>query len=86
MNLVNIKTKIRTQKPTQIFKQGEAVISHLSVSHLHMRNIGVSFWEPLETLPTSPASGLHTRPAVLLCLLSGTFAAFDGAVSLLLLD
>lgn len=62
------------------------MISHLSVGGLHMRNIGVSFREPLDTLPTSPAGGLHTRPAVLLSLFSRTIGVFNRAVPLLLLD
>lgn len=68
------------------FQHGELMISHLSVGGLHMRHIGISFREPLKTLPTSPAGGLHTGPAVLLSLFSGTIAVFHRDVPLLLLD
>ncbi len=53
---------------------------------LHMRNIGVSLREPLETIPTCPAGGLHTRSAVLHGLFSGTICVFNGAMALLMLD
>lgn len=62
------------------------MIAHLSVGGLHMRHIGVSFREPLETLPTGPAGRLHTGPAVLLSLFSGTIAVFNRDVPLLWLD
>lgn len=60
--------------------------AHLSVGGLHMSNIGVSFREPLETLPTSPAGGLHMSSAVPLTLFSRTCGVFSRAVTLLLLD
>lgn len=53
---------------------------------LYMRNIGVSFREPLETLATRPAGGLHTRSAVLLRLFSGTVCVLNRAAALLLWD
>lgn len=71
---------------TYTFQHGKFVISHPSVVGLHVRNIGVSFREPLETLPTRPAGGLHTRSFVLLSLFSGTICVFNRAVTHLLLD
>lgn len=71
---------------TCTFQHGEFMTSHLSVVRLHMRNVGVSFREPLETLPTRPAGGLHTRSVILLCLFSGAICVFNRAVTLLLLD
>lgn len=71
---------------TYTFQHGEFMIPHLSVVGFHMRNIGVSLREPLETISARPAGGLHARSAVLLCLFSGTICVFNGAVALLLLD
>lgn len=68
------------------FQHRELMISHLSVGGLHMRHIGVPLRKPLETLPTCPAGGLHTGPAVLLSLFPGTTAVFNRDVPLLLLD
>lgn len=61
-------------------------MAHLSVSGLHMRNISVSLREPLQTLPTRPASGLHMGPALLFGLFPRTVSVFHGAVPLLLWD
>lgn len=60
-------------------------MAHLSVGGLHMRNIRVSLREPLQALPTSPASG-HMGPALLLGLFPRTVGVFHGAVPLLLWD
>lgn len=59
--------------------------SDLCVGRLHVRNVRVSFREPLETFSTSPAGGLCTCSAVLLCLLFETFCLLRGAVALILL-
>lgn len=61
-------------------------MAHLSVGGLHMRNIRISLREPLQTLPTRPASGLHMGSAFLLGLFPRTVSVFHGAVPLLLWD
>ena len=71
---------------TVTFHLWEFMFSHLSVVGLHMWNVGLSFREPLETLSTRPAGGLHTRSAVLFGLFSGIFQVFNWAATLLLLD
>lgn len=62
------------------------MMAHLSVGGFYMRNIRVSFREPLQTLPTRPASGLHMGPALLLSLFTRTVSVFHGAVPFLLWD
>lgn len=71
---------------THIHAWGIHDLAHLSVGGLHMRNIGVSFREPLETLPTSPAGGLHRSSALPLRFFSRTCGVFSRAVTLLILD
>lgn len=60
--------------------------AHLSVVSLHVRNVGISLREPLETLSTCPASGLHTGLAALFHLLPGSIHEFDRTVNLWPLD
>lgn len=60
--------------------------AHLSVCGLHVRNVGVSLREPLQTLAAGPAGGLHAGPALLLSLFPGTAAVFHRTVPLLLRD
>lgn len=58
--------------------------SDLCVGRLHVRNIRVSFREPLETHAARPAGGLGARPAVQLRPFFGTVRLFHGVVALLL--
>lgn len=60
---------------------------YLPVFALHMWNVGISLWKPLETLATRPTVRFHSGSAVPpLHLLSGTVCVFDRHLSLLLLD
>lgn len=60
---------------------------YLPVFALHMWNVGISLWKPLETLATRPTVRFHSGSAVPpLHLLSGTVCVFDRHQSLLLLD
>lgn len=60
--------------------------AHLPVRRLHVRNVGVSLREPLQTLSARPAGGLHAGPALLLSLFPGNAAVLQGAEPLLLRD
>lgn len=59
--------------------------SDLSVGCLHMRDVRVSFREPLETFSTRPADGLRACSAVLFHLFFGSVRLFHRAVALLFL-
>jgi len=61
-------------------------IRYLSVVDLHVRNVGFSFGEPLQTLAACPAAGLRARPAGLLGPFSGAICLFARVVILLPLD
>lgn len=74
-----------TSDRTYTFQHEECMSSDLCVGRLHVRNVGVSFREPLETFSTGPAGGLRMRSAVLFRLFFDTVWLLRGAVALLLL-
>lgn len=57
----------------------------LSMVVLHVRNVGLPFGEPLQTLGARPASRFNAGFDVLLCLFSGAVCVFASDVTLLLL-
>lgn len=69
---------------TATLRRQQSVTSDLCVGRLHVRNIRVSFGEPLEAHATRPAGGLGARSAVRLRPFFGTVHLFHGVGALLL--